>query len=353
MKFGHFWQLFNKPGVTGYPRYEQMWRELELADELEFDYGFQSIHHSFKLRPTPAMFCAGAAARTRQIRLGPMGYIAPLYDPIRIVEEALLLDQLTNGRLELGLVLGVYPEYFRVYGADPETRRESALETIKVLKAAFATEGNFSFKGQFHQYDDIELAIRPVQNPGPPISLPTTNPDTMAFCAKEGVHGGYINPENRQEMAARLVEYQRMWYDAGHQDPPNISYCAHVYVDETDEAALAKGRDAVLYNMYETYTRNPARGGIFSSGTDSLGPRTSEIFKNRQNFDYLHEQNVVFVGSPETVINRIRAAAEEGFFNIFVGEFNLGALSEEDVLRSIRLFGTQIIPALRDMDPTA
>ena len=49
----------------------------------------------------------------------------------------------------------------------------------------------------------------------------------------------------------------------------------------------------------------------------------------------------------------LRAAADEGFFNIFVGEFNLGALSEEDVLRSIRLFGTQVIPALRDMDPTA
>ena len=112
-KFGHFSELLNKPGVTGYPRYEQMWRELELADELGFDYRFQCIHHSFKLRPTPAIFCACGAARTRRIRLGPMGYIAPLYDPIRIVEEALLLDQMTNGRLELGLLLGVYPEYFR------------------------------------------------------------------------------------------------------------------------------------------------------------------------------------------------------------------------------------------------
>ena len=93
----------------------------------------------------------------------------------------------------------------------------------------------------------------------------------------------------------------------------------------TDEAALVKGKDAVLYNMYETCTRSPAKGGIFDSGTDRLGPRTTEIFSNRQNFEYLFERNVVFVGSPETMVDRTRAAAEEGLFNIFVGESNLGA----------------------------
>ena len=65
-----------------------MWREVELADELGFDFAFQSIHHFHKLRPTPAVFCAGAAARTKRIRLRPMGYTAGLDYPIRLVEEA-------------------------------------------------------------------------------------------------------------------------------------------------------------------------------------------------------------------------------------------------------------------------
>ena len=105
MKFAHFSQLFNKVGMETPARYEQMWREVELADELGFDYGFQSVHHFHKLRPTPAVYCTGAAARTKRMRLGPMGYTAGLHDPISILEETLVLDNVTNGRFELGLGL--------------------------------------------------------------------------------------------------------------------------------------------------------------------------------------------------------------------------------------------------------
>ncbi len=169
MEFAHFSQFFNKPNLRGHERYEQMWRELELADEVGFDYAFQSIHHCYKLRPTPAIFCTGGAARTKRIHLGPMGYISSLYDPFRIVEETALLDQVTNGRFELGIVIGVYPEYFRVYKGDVENRRELGMEAIRLVKTAFGTEDNFSFEGPFHQYEDVELAIRPVQKPHPRI----------------------------------------------------------------------------------------------------------------------------------------------------------------------------------------
>ena len=64
------------------------------------------------------------------------------------------------------------------------------------------------------------------------------------------------------------------------------------------------------------------------------------------------ENNLVFVGSPETVTKKIKEAAEEGFFNVLSCECNLGGIPEEDLMRSIRLFGTEVIPALRDFDPT-
>ena len=209
MEFAHFSQFFNKPNLRGYDRYEQMWRELELADEVGFDYAFQSIHHAYKLRPTPAIFCTGGAARTKQIHLGPMGYISPLYDPFRIVEETALLDQVTNGRFELGMVIGVYPEYFRIYKGDVENRRELGMEAIRLVKTAFGTEGNFSFEGPFHQYEDVELAIRPIQKPHPRIWWPSQEPSTLEFCAQEGVHTGYIHLQDRSEMAPRLREYWR------------------------------------------------------------------------------------------------------------------------------------------------
>ena len=67
--------------------------------------------------------------------------------------------------------------------------------------------------------------------------------------------------------------------------------------------------------------------------------------------DFLMENELVFIGSPQTVTRKLRKAAEIGFFNTFMGEFNFSDLPENDLLRSIRLFGEQVVPALRSYEP--
>ena len=69
------------------------------------------------------------------------------------------------------------------------------------------------------------------------------------------------------------------------------------------------------------------------------------------NQDYIMEHELVFVGSAETVTRKLRKAAEIGFFNTFMGEFNFADLPEADLMRSIRLFGEKVMPALRDYEP--
>ena len=105
------------------------WRE-----EVNFNFGFSSVHHFSRLRPTSSTFCAAAAARTSRLRLGPMGYTVPLYDPIRLVEEVALLDNITHGRLEVGLTAGTTPEEFRIYGSNWDTRHAETTEAMYLLK---------------------------------------------------------------------------------------------------------------------------------------------------------------------------------------------------------------------------
>ena len=69
------------------------------------------------------------------------------------------------------------------------------------------------------------------------------------------------------------------------------------------------------------------------------------------NPDYIMEHELVFIGSPDTVARKLRKAAEIGFFNTFMGEFNFADLPEADLMRSIRLFGEKVMPALRDYEP--
>jgi alkanesulfonate monooxygenase SsuD/methylene tetrahydromethanopterin reductase-like flavin-dependent oxidoreductase (luciferase family) len=358
MKLGHFSHVWNKPGMTAAQRYDQLWRELELCDELSFDYAFAVEHHFSPFEswmPSPAVFCASAAAHTRRLRIGPMGYIVALYDPLRIVEEAATLDNVSHGRLELGLVSGIAQHYFQHYGGDFKNRRALANEAIALVKAAFASDAPFSFEGPFHQYRDVTLAVKPLQRPHPPLWLQSRDPDTLAFLAQEGVHTGYLLFVPRAEAAPRYHEYLRLWEQAGHADAPNIAYWTLVYVDETDEQAIAKAGPHVVHAFDQVFGFGDVGGLTREALVENYLERgelgSAEIARNAADLDYLLAHNLVFVGSPETVVQRVKAAAAEGVFNTLLGEFNFGMLAEEQVLRSIRLFGEEVIPRLRDYEP--
>ena len=124
MKFAHFAHVWGKPGMTPAERYEQLWKELALCDELGFDYGFCVEHH---FRPdeswmsAPNLYAVAAGARTKRIRLGGMGHIVPLHEPVRLAEEIAIVDQMLGGRFECGLVPGISPGYFTPFGIDYKT----------------------------------------------------------------------------------------------------------------------------------------------------------------------------------------------------------------------------------------
>lgn len=362
MKFAHFTQTFPRDGETAAERFDLLWRELELCDETGFDYGFSSVHHFSRLRPTATAFCAAAAARTSRLRLGPMGYTVPLYNPIRIVEEVALLDNITHGRMEVGLTSGVTPEEFRVYGGDWDNSHEHTTEAMFLLRKAFTSEKPFDFQGPFHQYENVPLSVRPLQQPHPPIWLLSLKPEQLKSAAQEGAHTGYIFFRPRQDAAGYVRDYLQMWQEHGHQHRPNVCYLAFVYVDETDEVAVANGAGPIIDSMMTIYGRGLGLDPSPVPEYHNMGPPSDngqgrafghDSIGNQKwlDFDYLNENNLVFVGSPETVARKLKAAAKEGVFNVLCGEFNVGSLPEDDLMRSIRLFGTRVIPALKDFDP--
>ncbi len=126
MKFAHFSHVFAKDGMTPGEQYDQLWRELALADELGFDFGFSVEHHfcpNESLMSSGNLYVTAAGARTKRIRLGTMGHLVPTHHPVRLVEEIAITDQMLGGRVEIGLVPEIRREYFGPFAADFETRR--------------------------------------------------------------------------------------------------------------------------------------------------------------------------------------------------------------------------------------
>ena len=113
-----------------FERYEQLWRELALCDQLDFDYAFAVEHHFIpgELEAVALDLLHGSRRADPQLRIEPMGNIVPLHSPLRMIEEVAVLDQALGGRPELGLVPGIIPAYFQPYGADFQNRRAITLE---------------------------------------------------------------------------------------------------------------------------------------------------------------------------------------------------------------------------------
>jgi len=361
MKFAHFSHIWAKPGMTPHERYEQLWRELELCDAVGFDHSFCVEHH---FRPdeswmsSPSLYAVGAGARTKRMRIGPMGYIVPLYHPLRLAEEIAIVDQMLGGRMELGLVPGINPDYFRPFGLDYGQRKSPTLEFVDYLRTAFGETQPFSFHGEVFHTDSAELAVMPAQRPHPPLWMMSRDPPTLEFCAKHGIHSGYFLVYPRADAAPRYRVFLDNWQRAGWAHKPNIAYTSICYVDETDQKAL----DTALFRAsraYEGFLAPAKTGESFEARVAAFAktfvgrgePGASEIMANVFNPDYLLKHDLVFIGSPETVAAKIRAAAQAGVFNTFMGEFNFSDLPEGDLMRSIRLFGERVIPALRGYEP--
>jgi alkanesulfonate monooxygenase SsuD/methylene tetrahydromethanopterin reductase-like flavin-dependent oxidoreductase (luciferase family) len=361
MKFAHFSHIWAKPGLSPHQRYEELWRELALCDELGFDYGFCVEHH---FRPdeswisSPSLYAVGAGARTRRMRLGPMGYVVPLYHPLRLAEEIAVVDQMLGGRMELGLVPGINPDYFRPFGLDYGQRKSPTLEFVDYLRAAYGETQPFSFHGKEFHTDSALLAVQPLQRPHPPLWMMSRDPETLEFCARNAINPGYFLVYPRADAAPRYRVFLDDWTKAGWDWKPNIAYCTIVYVDETDakaiDTALARASRA-----YEGFLPPPKPGETFAERVAAhakkfIGrgePGASEIMANLFDPDYIMEHELIFIGSAATVTEKIRKAAQAGLFNTFLGEFNFSDLPESDLMRSIRLFGEKVVPALREYEP--
>jgi alkanesulfonate monooxygenase SsuD/methylene tetrahydromethanopterin reductase-like flavin-dependent oxidoreductase (luciferase family) len=184
------------------------------------------------------------------------------------------------------------------------------------------------------------------------------DPATLAFCAANGINTGYFINAPRHDVAPRYRKFLADWEAAGHGRKPSIAYSTVVYVDETDQKALDNG----LFRASRAYEGLLPLAGPGETFEDRLKKQkarfvergelgAAEIVTRIFDPDFIMEHDLVFVGSPDTVAKKLRKAAEVGVFNTFMGEFNFADLPEDDLLRSIRLFGEQVIPALRDYQP--
>lgn len=155
MKFGVFDHM-DEADVSPEQQFEERLELAEAYDRFGFYAYHLAEHHGtpLGLAPSPGIFLAAVAQRTKRLRLGPLVYSLPLYHPIRLIEEICMLDRLSGGRFDFGVGRGVSPIEVGFYGVDPKAGPRQFPEALKLIKQGL-TSDVLSFKGEFYHFENV------------------------------------------------------------------------------------------------------------------------------------------------------------------------------------------------------
>jgi alkanesulfonate monooxygenase SsuD/methylene tetrahydromethanopterin reductase-like flavin-dependent oxidoreductase (luciferase family) len=345
MRFGTFSYNQSRPWIPEKQAFEELLEQILLTEQLGFDDAWFAEHHhsDYGMLASPNLIIASLAHRTKRLRMGNLVNVLPLTEPMRLAEECGMLDILTGGRLNVGLGRGV-PRDDLKHGLDRDTAQARFEEGIDILMRAW-TEDSFNFTGKAWNYVDISCRPRPLQKPHPPVYYGATSPDSPPMVARRGWNLAL----SRQPLAncARAIKSyreERTKHDGltGNGDAIMVR---DIYVAETDEQAWKEAPPQIT-RFWQLATDNVWRG-------DSVTP--DDLPKFTQRFAYfpggltlkrLDEWGTSLIGSPDTVIRKAREMIETARPDCLVGMFSFGGLKHEQVMRSIELFATKVMPAL-------
>ena len=334
MDFG-FFDLVERHGGDLAALYEDRLRLLEYADGAGFYAYHVAEHHGtpLSMAPSPSLLLAAAAQRTANLRLGPLCYILPLYDPLRLIEEICMLDQLSRGRLEVGIGRGVSNIELNFFGVEIAEARERFEETLEVLNLGFSND-QLSYEGKYHHYDNVPMELRPVQRPHPRYWYPTSSLESAAAVGR----GDYETIfQGTSEHVAKLVQAYNDQSGTG-GEARKVGVLRFVFVADTDEAA--RDRAARAYAAHE------ANLGHLSSWQGS-GSRSLTRVRNTAmptSIDEAIATGWAAVGSPSRVSEQLAGILKHTGCNYLVFNPLLADVPVDFALRSVRLFAEEVMP---------
>ena len=393
MKFGYFANSNSLHLETDIAQVLDETREVSIAcEEAGWDVIWFPEHHfgheGYEIIPNALMMGADIAARTSRIRIGQAANIITFWHPIRLAEDIALLDQMTRGRVELGLGRGIYHrESVHLNEAadvrDDEQNRALFDETYEVLIKAL-TNKFFSHEGRFYrfpeqgihwdhalspkspQFIDLEsneitklsIVPGPFQKPHPPIWQVVDTPRSIKAAGAKAINGIMWQP-TVEELKGRFEMYREARSEAEGRElalGEGMALLRDLYVAETMEDAQRQASAAVLsYFHWTCHWRG--LGNMLYPGEPlppggKLDPTTPGGTLDALTYDWLHPRNLLF-GTPDYVAEKITELQEELNLQHLLLWSNQPGQSHANVMRSLELFNTEVLPRFKKPDAQA
>ena len=317
--------------IEGGHYYTQSLEEVTRAEDLGFDSVWMEEHHSVTDHywPSPLTVLAGYATRTTRLRLGTDILVAPFHHPVRLAEDAAMLDVMSGGRLILGVAIGYKPDEFALYGAELEKRGARFEEQLDIVKRLWAGE-HVTHRGRFYTVDG-RLEPKPVARPHPPIWIGGWGELTLkraATLADNWIPGPTAD-------LPRLLNGKRAFLDnraaAGRTDAvTEWPLTRDVIIAETD----GKARELAERHIMISYRREYAGGWRHPFIDAAIATDLDKLMADR-----------FIIGGPDQCVAQIgRFVKEYGMTHLICRTFFPG-MPHEHIMSELDLIARHVMPA--------
>ena len=318
--------------IEGGHYYREALEEVTRAEELGFDSVWMEEHHSVTDHywPSPIPVLAGFATRTSRLVLGTDIIVAAFHHPVRLAEDAVMLDAISNGRFVLGIAIGYKPDEFALYGVDLEKRGARFEEQLAIMKGLW-TQERIQFKGTYYTLEG-RLEPKPVQKPHPPLWIGGWGDITLrraATLADNWIPGPTAD-------LARLLAGKRQFLEqrqaAGRPAPVDWPLTRDVIIADTDREARALAEEHIMV----AYRREYAGGWRHPFIDASIATDLDKLMADR-----------FIIGGPEQCLTRIQRFVEQYGMTHLICRMFFPGMAHARIMRGLELISREIMPVFR------
>jgi alkanesulfonate monooxygenase SsuD/methylene tetrahydromethanopterin reductase-like flavin-dependent oxidoreductase (luciferase family) len=277
------------------------------------------------LAASPNLFLSAVAQRTRKLRLGPLVMLLNLYHPLRAFEEICMLDQLSGGRVDLGIGRGAVPLELSFFGVPAAEAQDRYREAAEIVLEAMETN-TLTYEGRHFSLADVPIALSPVQKPHPPLWYGTARPETAQWAAENAINIACVGKSNA--IRAITDAYRAHWKTRTMQDMPLLGMVRIVVIARSDFEARALAAPAYA-RWFETFT---------------FLPRTRNLPVPPKSFEQALDDGFCVVGSPSTVRETLRRQVAEAGVTYVMCQLAFGDLPLAASLQTISIMRSTIMP---------
>jgi len=346
IEFGIFDHIERIPGVSLQQLYRDRLEFIRTAERGGFTGYHLAEHHGSHLcmAPQQAVFLAAVAQATERLRLGPLVFCLPLHQPLRLVEDICMLDNLSGGRLDVGIGRGVgFAEHF-FFGHTHTEAKERFEEVLDIVVQGLTTGKIDSRDRKFHDFPEVNLYMEPAQAPYPPLWYP----GSLEYAARRGLN--FLLPIR---IPKQISEVYRQIAAEHRDDPsrlnphvirPKIASTHMLCVAETDDEARRIGHrawNALKRNVWSVHWYEP---GLLDELPIAHYDFLQKAFESPARAE---KGGGLVVGSPDTVREYFKQYVGEGNIDYLMTALPFGDMTHGEAMRSLRLFIDEVMPAVR------